>query len=62
MLHHSSYVEEQPSDKNKRQQIRQIITLKTNVEYDDSTIKMPIAKRLVAEAERIFDWTKKHLA
>lgn len=47
--------------KSKKSQVRQIITLKTNVQYDHSLVKPDTAKKIVVSAERIFNWASKHI-
>lgn len=46
----------------KRSQVRQVITLKTNVEYDNKAVRATTARKLVLEAERINKWAKEHVS
>ena len=48
--------------KNKRAQVRQVIIAKSNVEYDHSLVRSNVARKIVHEADKIFQWVKEHIS
>ncbi|MDI6892416.1 MAG: HEPN domain-containing protein [Actinomycetota bacterium] len=44
-----------------KRRIGQVLAVKTNVEYGDKPVRSGPARQIVAEAERVFAWTQKHV-